>query len=81
MDFINLLEKYLPNYSTSQLVTEFDVLQRYLDDEEVSEDDLERVLDIWDKVAIARYQQEVTETLAVNVMEIILENRLHSVTE
>jgi hypothetical protein len=41
LDFIS---KYLPNYGRSKKVLACDVLQRFIDDEEVDEKDLDEIL-------------------------------------
>jgi hypothetical protein len=39
-DYWDIIEKYLPDYSSSDEVLKSDILTRYIDDEEVSLEDL-----------------------------------------
>jgi hypothetical protein len=39
-DYWDDIEKYLPNYSSSGEVLQSDILTRYIDDEEISDEDL-----------------------------------------
>jgi len=53
-----LIENYLPNYSSREDVLEIDILTRYFDKEEISNEDAEWVADIGSDYERKRYMIE-----------------------